>query len=369
MASWHVDLLKYDFCGKRPSNVTAEEVYRRMAQALHEAGRPVVLLACSWGQGEPSKWVREVGALARAGATVHPEDGAALAAPSWRTGTDLWAVFDQQQQCERGVAAVYNSIASTSDCYADARACGAGLSPGADRLPGVGDPDMLVAGMDAMTVDESAGVVGRPGASTAPLSPDESTAHVRLWAMWSAPLIISVDVREQWRARAYQSRALVYIDQHGAPATRLRQLRGTPAGLTGDVGTPQPRCAGARAPAVMDVWRKRLDSATAVLLFVNRAPFAIAPTLLLSDLPPDWCPREGAGRAMPSHIASQVLDDPPLALATAKVLKNLSEALAAPPAAPGEQPPAVRLPPVRKHASLWLALSVVKGEWFAWAHT
>jgi len=47
-AEWGVDYLKYDYCYK-PRNTAGEDLYKRMALALRNSGRDIVLSACNWG--------------------------------------------------------------------------------------------------------------------------------------------------------------------------------------------------------------------------------------------------------------------------------------------------------------------------------
>ena len=60
-ASWGVDYLKYDFCNF-PETGDCRTRYQTMSMALKATGRDIVFSACNWGQKEPWKWMRSIGA-------------------------------------------------------------------------------------------------------------------------------------------------------------------------------------------------------------------------------------------------------------------------------------------------------------------
>ena len=60
-ASWGVDFLKYDFCNF-PETGDCRTRYQTMSMALKATGRDILFSACNWGQKEPWKWMRSVGA-------------------------------------------------------------------------------------------------------------------------------------------------------------------------------------------------------------------------------------------------------------------------------------------------------------------
>lgn len=62
-AAWGIDYLKYDWCNTGTRN--AQEAYTTMRDALHEAGRPMVLSICEWGNNQPWEWGQDVGHLWR----------------------------------------------------------------------------------------------------------------------------------------------------------------------------------------------------------------------------------------------------------------------------------------------------------------
>jgi alpha-galactosidase len=78
-ASWGVDYLKYDFCGLEKVPAAQKEpkkLYSVMRDALNATGRPILFSLCNWGVGGPHVWGHEVG-------------------NSWRTGRDVFAVWDE----------------------------------------------------------------------------------------------------------------------------------------------------------------------------------------------------------------------------------------------------------------------------------
>ena len=60
-ASWGVDFLKYDFCNF-PETGDCRARYQTMSMALKATGRDILFSACNWGQKEPWRWMRSVGA-------------------------------------------------------------------------------------------------------------------------------------------------------------------------------------------------------------------------------------------------------------------------------------------------------------------
>jgi len=60
-ASWGVDFLKYDFC-HFPESGNCRTRYQTMSMALKSTDREILFSACNWGQQEPWKWMRSVGA-------------------------------------------------------------------------------------------------------------------------------------------------------------------------------------------------------------------------------------------------------------------------------------------------------------------
>jgi alpha-galactosidase len=148
-ASWGVDYLKYDWCNVGTAN--AQDAYKRMRDALHTAGHPVVFSLCEWGQNKPWEWASDVGHL-------------------WRTTGDIFDSYDGRKGWESGWKLILDQQYSLVS----------GNGPdGIAKYAGPGhwnDPDMLE--------------VGNAGLSTA-----ESRAHFSLWCIIAAPLMAGNDVR------------------------------------------------------------------------------------------------------------------------------------------------------------------------------
>jgi alpha-galactosidase len=132
-AGWGIDYIKVDWCNCDDLDAPAE--YARFRDALHAAGRPIVLSLCEWGRNDPWKWANGVGQL-------------------WRTTSDIG---DDWQ------SVVW--IVSANSRLADA------AGPG-----GWNDPDMLEVGNGGMTFDEY-------------------KTHFSLWAVMAAPLMAGNDLR------------------------------------------------------------------------------------------------------------------------------------------------------------------------------
>ena len=143
-AEWEVDFLKYDFCF-HPQTERADILYKRMAIALANCGRDILLSACSWGSENTKQWIKETGAH------------------MWRSTYDVndsWASIKNLGQSQL-VAMEYNG-----------RGC-------------FNDMDMLVVGMNGK------GNVALTGCTT-----DEYRLHFSLWALLNSPLMLGCDIRD-----------------------------------------------------------------------------------------------------------------------------------------------------------------------------
>src|SRR5262245_55624627 len=137
-ADWGVDYLKYDNCSNQSDGSRADFVrrYTAMRTAIDKTQRPIVYSICEWGQSQPWEWATDVGQL-------------------WRTTGDIadnWSSV-------RSIIAQNAQLAQ----YA---------GPGHWN-----DPDMLEVGNGGMT-------------------PAEYRAHLSMWSMMAAPLIIGTDLRK-----------------------------------------------------------------------------------------------------------------------------------------------------------------------------
>jgi len=139
-AAWGVDYLKYDWC--KTEGLDAREAYRKIAAALSQSGRKIVLSMCEWGQSKPWLWAAGVGQL-------------------WRSTGDIQDCWD----CSTwwGGMGVTHIIDLQEPLYPFA-------GPGHWN-----DPDMLEVGNGGMTTGEY-------------------RAHFSLWCLLAAPLIAGNDI-------------------------------------------------------------------------------------------------------------------------------------------------------------------------------
>lgn len=150
-AEWGVDYLKHDYCGylqieRDSEEKTIQEPYVVMRKALDQVDRDIVYCV---GYGAPNVW----------------NWGAEAGGNLWRTTRDITDEWN---------------VVTAIGCFQDV--CAQATAPGRYN-----DPDMLV--------------VGRLGhgwgadAHESELTPDEQYAHISLWAVLSAPLLIGCDMR------------------------------------------------------------------------------------------------------------------------------------------------------------------------------
>ena len=132
-ARWGVDYLKYDNCYRHTRKY--RERYEAMRDALNRTGRPIFYSICEWGIDHVEEWGPATG-------------------NSWRTTMDI---------ADRWLS--MRTIIEENDKWAKY------ARPGAWN-----DPDMLEVGNGGMTSDQY-------------------RAHMSLWAIAKAPLIIGCDVR------------------------------------------------------------------------------------------------------------------------------------------------------------------------------
>lgn len=162
-ASWHIDYLKYDYCYK-PQHERGDQLYQRMAMALNNSGRDILLAACSWGADETHQWIKSTGA------------------GSWRSTCDIvdtWESICRLAKMQRTLLP-YNGIG----CF--------------------NDMDMLVVGMNGE------GNVGLSGCSYT-----QYKTHFSLWAFLGSPLMIGCDVRNMSEETAHilKNKELIAINQ------------------------------------------------------------------------------------------------------------------------------------------------------------
>ena len=143
-AEWGVDFLKYDYCF-HSNLIHGRYLYHRMGLALKNCGRDILFSACTWGNDDTAKWIRETGAN------------------MWRSTPD---VFDTWESVKKIIDAQSNILPyGGAGCF--------------------NDMDMMVVGM------RGKGNVGLEG-----LNDDQYLLHFSVWALLGSPLFIGCDLRE-----------------------------------------------------------------------------------------------------------------------------------------------------------------------------
>ncbi|MBQ6164356.1 MAG: glycoside hydrolase family 27 protein [Clostridia bacterium] len=164
-AEWEIDYLKYDYCF-HPRYVAGDVSYKRMAIALANCGRDIVLAACSWGADNTKTWIKETGA--------HTFRSTGDINDSWASMRDL--TRSQLQVLE------YNG----KGCF--------------------NDMDMLIVGMK-----------GKGNVAVSGCTDDEYRTHFAVWAFLGSPLIIGCDLRkiDEENLKTLKNPVLIGINQDG----------------------------------------------------------------------------------------------------------------------------------------------------------
>lgn len=200
-AEWGVDYVKYDWCDAQDDGVEKVAGFTTMRDAIAKTGRPMVYAISEYGEDEPWTWGSDVSNM-------------------WRTTHDIAPTW----------ASVSGIIDAQADLYPHA-------GPGAWN-----DPDMLQVGNGSLTLSEN-------------------QAHVGMWAMLAAPLMVGTDLQKIDPAvlDILTNEIIVGIDQDplGKQARRLSNQDGA------------------------QVWARQLsDGRFAVALYnTSSAPKAIATTV------------------------------------------------------------------------------------------
>ena len=151
-ASWGVDYVKHDWCDPRGSIEEQVTLFQRFGDALKATGRPIVY-------------------------SINPNSAHDNTAPrysGWGAFADMWRTSEDLKD------------AWSTGCPQSDQWCFVGITEALDIVepmrewtrPGqYNDPDMLMVGVRGT------------------LSPTENRAHMSMWAMLSAPLIMGNDVR------------------------------------------------------------------------------------------------------------------------------------------------------------------------------
>ncbi|MDR3341161.1 MAG: NPCBM/NEW2 domain-containing protein [Candidatus Symbiothrix sp.] len=153
-ASWGVDYLKHDYCWCPAER--ADELFTKMGELLKSSGRSIVY-CIGMGDGEKSN-----------------EYGCHV----WRTGGDIRDIWSVDQGGLPGSVGIVESFEKAQQ------------TAGLQRPGGWNDPDMLLTGIYGRG-DSSSDLTDERGCTDT-----EYRSQVSLWALMSAPMFISVDVRQ-----------------------------------------------------------------------------------------------------------------------------------------------------------------------------
>ena len=181
-ARWGVDYLKYDHCGyhaiqKDNEEKTIQYPYIVMRKALDAVDRDIVYCV---GYGAPNVW------------NWAQQAGGEL----WRTTRDITDEWN-----------VVTAIGSFQDV------CASATAPGQYN-----DADMLVVGR----LGQAWGLKVHDSA----LTPDEQYAHISLWSLLSAPLLIGCDMRnlDDFTMNLLTNREVIAVNQDTLVASAHKQL-------------------------------------------------------------------------------------------------------------------------------------------------
>ncbi|MCK6079396.1 glycoside hydrolase family 27 protein [Microbacterium sp. EYE_5] len=201
-ASWGVDYLKYDWCSAHAfyrTEAGMRGAFQRMGAALQASGRPIIFSLCQYGTFDVPRWGGSVGG-------------------------NLWRVSSDVEDSWESIEAI-------------------GFAEPRDPDTGWNDLDMLQIGLGNLTIVEY-------------------RTQMTMWAMRSAPLIISCDPRDLTEAevQVLTNRNVIAIDQDPLAATPTRH-----------------RVNG------LDVWVKPLLSGAAVSV-INRTSDVVSARINWDDL-------------------------------------------------------------------------------------
>lgn len=173
-SAWGIDLIEVDFCNK-PAGHTGKELYRRMAEGIRSAGRPMLLYVCSWGEQQPWEWAAGVAEL-------------------WRTTEDI--SYDPGRVKWESVVRNFETNALHA----------AFTAPNSWN-----DPDMLEVGNGGLT-------------------PVESRTHFSMWVISAAPLWAGTDLTRMdgQTLTTFTNPEVIAIDQNplGAGLRRVQAENG-----------------------------------------------------------------------------------------------------------------------------------------------
>ena len=189
-AEWGIDYLKYDYCHAPSDSAVAHERYKKMADALQNSGRKIILGVCEWGQLNPEKWARQAGGSL------------------WRVSFDVRDMW--KDIVKQGGMGIIDIINVTEPLY---------------KYAGLGhwlDMDMLVVGLDGKGGPSSD--LGGIGCTYT-----EYQTQMSMWCMFASPLAMSHDILNENAAtrRILLNKEIIAINQDAlGKAARLVQRIG-----------------------------------------------------------------------------------------------------------------------------------------------
>jgi alpha-galactosidase len=225
-AAWEFDFLKYDWCSYGQvaggnDRVHLMKPYELMWAELQKLDRDIVFNLCQYGMGNVWEWGRSVG-------------------HSWRTAGDLGGSF-------QGIpAALFRDVFGLY---------GRNELQKYNRPGSWNDPDYLLLGHLSNW---------QGGTAPTPLSPNEQYAHVSLWCLLSAPLILSGDITrlDDFTLSLLSNDEVLELDQDPLGKSALRVAK------SGDG----------------EVWAKDLEDGTKAVGLFNRGESEVPLTVKWSDL-------------------------------------------------------------------------------------
>jgi hypothetical protein len=181
-AEWGIDYLKYDLCSyldsmKNKTSLTEHQLpYQIMSEALGRQNRDIVYSICQYGMQDVWKW------------------GNLVNGNLWRTTEDIEDTWES----------LYNIGFRQDTLYSYAK-------PGRWN-----DPDMLTVGM----------VGWGENLHPSRLTPDEQYAHISLWSLLSAPLLIGCDINgiDRFTLNLLTNDEVIAIDQDSLGRQAKRML-------------------------------------------------------------------------------------------------------------------------------------------------
>lgn len=216
LASWGVDMIKMDHCGTAGTgNQTDRELYGEMSRALNATGRPITFSLCQWGEAEVWEWGASVAQMYR----VQMDHLPFYSMPTKADGAGIG----------QGVVQIVEWMAKLQPSKWVAQY-------------GWMDPDFLMTLYPTMDVTAS-------------------RTEFSFWSMWSAPLLVSTDVRRlSPRKRALLlNEEVVAIDQDASNTGADRVRHDLQSGLQ---LWARPLANGDRAALLFNSGRRPIANAT-----------------------------------------------------------------------------------------------------------